>query len=194
MKKISINKMQNIIKENIEHETKTDFYGSELIVKRMICLDDMVGFVNSTVDACFGGENKKYIPDVKDFAIKSNIFEYYTNISLTDNMKERYEMVYDMWNLAGDTIMHIIDAEQYKSICDAIDKKIENIVDCDVDYIYSKVNEVVDVAGKIYKYFDEVFSGISKEDVEAMSNAVINSLGKIDEGKIVDAILAHRNK
>lgn len=194
MKKISINKMQNIIKENMVHETKIDFYGSELVIKKTISLDDMVGFVNSAVDACFGGENKKYIPEVKDFAIKSNIFEYYTNISLTDNMKERYEMVYDMWGIAGNTIEEFVDNEQLKSICAAIDEKICNIVDCDTDYIYSKINEVSDVAKQLSEYFKDIFSDLSKEDMIAMSKAIINNSGEIDEGKVVDALLAHMEK
>lgn len=194
MKKISINKMQNIIKENMVHETKIDFYGSELVIKKTISLDDMVGFVNSAVDACFGGENKKYIPEVKDFAIKSNIFEYYTNISLTDNMKERYEMVYDMWMLVGKTIKEFIDIEQFNSICAAIDDKINNIVDCDIDYIYSKINEVSDIATQMSEYFKDIFSDLSKEDIYAMSKAIIKNGGEIDEGKVVDALLAHLEK
>ena len=193
MTKISVNKFENAVKGDFKAETKLDFYGSELIVKHLISFADSIRFINETVKECFNDETGAYMPEVKEYIIKSNLIEYYTNISLPSDLSKRYALIYGCWDVLEDMIVKNISAIQYEEIINAINEKISTIVDADVDNIYLKMNEMADAVNYITNYIEQIFSGVGKDDIQNIAKAIVESGGKVDEQKIVDALLSARS-
>lgn len=88
-KRISISVMDKIIKEHFENTTTEQWYGIEVQIKKTLSFTEMMEFVNDVVLSCFQ-EDGGFVPEVMDFAIRSNILSKYANFSLPDKLEHRY--------------------------------------------------------------------------------------------------------
>lgn len=164
-----------------ENEIIVEVGNSTITVKRLIPIEEMVSFVENAVSMCFTDDGV-YMPELRDLAIRGNIIARYTNIKMPDDTSLIYNLVYD--NELFNCVMEHINDAQIKSIVYGIDKRIELInssniasVNRDINNVYQKMNDFTD---KISLLFD----GVTKEDLLAISNAVVN--GTIDEKKLVE--------
>ena len=124
-KKVSIALFDKIVKEHFQNEATIQWHEAEVRVKRTLSLKEMLSFVDEVVGSCFHDE-LGYMPEVKDFAIKSNILTRYANFSVPDNLEHRYQMVYG--TDAVDAVCAVIDTTQLQVIVNSINDKIRFIL------------------------------------------------------------------
>lgn len=187
MKKLTIKKAQSAIDSEITKESIIDFCGNELVIKKLISLPEMISFVNSSVDACFSDGSETYIPEVKDFVIKANIIDYYTNISSPEDFNSRYSFVYNLWDLVGEDIVKRINASQINEIQKSINTKIESRL----DYINSAENMIKKYSKVFSQFVEDIENSINIDDFLELLKNSINSEGKFNESQLLDAMDKH---
>ena len=184
IKKISINAFEKVIKEFYEPTAIMEWNGLEIIVKYQLGLNDMLSLVDAVVNSCFGDDGR-FLPEMKDFAIRNYVIEYYTNITLPSNVESRYALLYH--SDINCKIMDYIDELQYNAIIKAINEKL-------AFNSHSIINNIVDEARDLFKSMSmlegslsKVVDGIDPEAIESL--AKIANDGQINEENIVSAIM-----
>ena len=128
-KKISIPAFSKVAKEHFPATVTKSWFDNELVIKTILPLSDMLTFVNDVVSGCFS-EDGEYIPEVKDFIIKSNILTKYGNLTLPDNLKQRYTMVYE--TNAVKIILANVNNMQFTAMMHSIDEKIAYLCNANI--------------------------------------------------------------
>lgn len=123
-KKVSIALFDKIAKEQFQNEATIEWHDAQLRVKYALSLTDMLAFVDDVVGSCFH-DKLGYMPEVKDFAIKTNILSRYANFSLPDNLEHRYQLVY--MTDAVDAVCAAIDGTQLQEIVNSINDKMPRV-------------------------------------------------------------------
>ena len=176
-KRISISVMDKIIKEHFENTTTEQWYGIEVQIKKTLSFTEMMEFVNDVVLSCFQ-EDGGFVPEVMDFAIRSNILSKYANFSLPDKLEHRYEIIYKTDII--DLVCSRINGAQLNEIVASINRKVEFLCDSNALMIKRQVND-------LQARTEGMFNGISSDDIAKLANVL--SSGELDEGKIVEAYL-----
>lgn len=183
-RRISINAMDSIMKTQYENITTECWNEIDITIKRTISLGDMLSFVNDVVVSCFQ-DNGEFMPEVLDFAIRSNIILKYSNVSLPDNLEHRYAILYctDIVNF----IRGYADQEQVDEIINAIHRKVDYLCNTNVRAIQSKLNELISSFDNLQSKTADVFNNISSDDVAKLASVL--SSGELSEEKIVAAYM-----
>lgn len=183
-RRISINAMDSIMKTQYENITTECWNEIDITIKRTISLGDMLSFVNDVVASCFQ-DNGEFMPEVLDFAIRSNIILKYSNVSLPDNLEHRYAILYctDIVNF----IRGHAGQEQVDEIINAIHRKVDYLCNTNVRAIQSKLNELISAFDNLQSKTADVFNNISSDDVAKLAS--ILSSGELSEEKIVAAYM-----
>lgn len=186
-KKISINAMDKVVKSSHTPFTEIEWNGLNVTVKYTLTFKEMLEFVDSVTKTCFTSSTNTYMPEAKGFAIKSNILEKYTNFTLPNNLEHRYEMIY-CTNII-DTVLEHINTQQYSEIINAIDDKIENIAQANIEYMNKQFAELYTAFENFQKHTEEMFNGINSDKVMDVMKTLIND--GLDETKLVNAYMLH---
>ena len=183
-RRISINAMDSIMKTQYENITTECWNEIDITIKRTVSLGDMLSFVNDVVASCFQ-DNGEFMPEVLDFAIRSNIILKYSNVSLPDNLEHRYAILYctDIVNF----IRGHADQEQVDEIINVIHRKVDYLCNTNVRAIQSKLNELISAFDNLQSKTDDVFHNISSDDVAKLASVL--SSGELSEEKIVAAYM-----
>lgn len=158
-------------------------------VKRRLSLYEMIEFVDSVVKICFPTNDAKYMPEVKDLAIRRSIVEMYTGIEFPVGVEEVYDFVYGT-NIVQ-SILEEIDAQQFQNILDSIDEKLDYITQTNIEDITNKVNELYTTLESLANQFT---AALPEFDKEAIADLMRWALNGPDEKKIVDAIFEARDE
>lgn len=183
-KKVSIAQFDKIMKEQVKEDTTIRWFGAEVKVKRVLPLADMLAFVDDVVKSCFH-DTLGFMPEVVDFAIKSNILTKYANFSVPDNLEHRYQMIYA--TDVVDAVCKEISAVQLQEIVNAINKKIGFLCDSKAAEIEARVNDLLTAMEEIRDKTQDIFDGLTSDDVKNIMDAITN--GGVSEEKIVRAYL-----
>lgn len=186
-KKISINAFDKIVKENYAPVTTIEWHGQEVVIKCTLSFKEMLEFVDSVTKTCFTMTTNTYMPEVKDFAVKSNILEKYANFTLPDNLDHRYELIYS--SDAIETILTHVNYHQFNEIMAAIDAKIKNLAQSNIEATNKQMNEIYAAFTNLQTQIEGMFSGIDASNFNALIGAFGN--GGLNEEKLVDAYLAN---
>ena len=186
-KKVSIALFDKIVKEHFQNEATIQWHEAEVRVKRTLSLKEMLSFVDEVVGSCFHDE-LGYMPEVKDFAIKSNILTRYANFSVTDNLDHRYQMVYGTY--AVDAVCAVIDTTQLQEIVNSINDKIRFLCDSKANLIQERINAVLETMEEMSNSTKDIFGGLSQNDLAALMSAITEH--GLDEKKIVEAYLEQK--
>lgn len=186
-KKVSIALFDKIAKEHFNNEATIQWHEAEVKVRRSLPLMDVLAFVDDVVGSCFH-EQYGFMPEVKDFAIKSNILSRYANFTLPDNLEHRYQMVY--CTDAVDTVCGAINTTQLEEIIDAIEDKIQFNCDTRTVELQKRIEQTADAIEKLLSNAGALFSGITQDDLKATMKAIAD--GGLDEQKIVKAYLEQK--
>lgn len=183
-KKIPIDSFDKVARGQAVTDVIVDWHGVEVTIKYIIGLTDMMEFVHDAAESCFS-ESGSFIPEVMDFAIKSNILSRYTNLTLPDDLEHRYALIYgsDITEIICD---HIND-EQLKEIVAAIKRKVNYACDAKVALIQQKASEMLNAFEELSRQTENMFANVSQEDIQRLLSAITN--GKIDEDALVKAYL-----
>lgn len=186
-KKVSITLFDKIAKEHFDNNTTIQWHDVEVKVKRSLSLMDVLAFVDDVVDSCFH-EQYGYMPEVKDFVIKTNILSRYANFSLPDNLEHRYQMVY--FTDAVDTVCGAINTTQLQEIVDAIDEKIQLRCNTRIAEVQKRIDQVVEAIEDMGHKTEALFSGVTQDDMKTLMSAIAES--GLDEQKIVKAYMEQK--
>ena len=185
-KKISINAMDKVIASNHTPTVSTEWNGLEIIINHTLSFKHMLEFVDSVTKTCFMPKTETYMPEAKDFAIKSNILEKYSNISLPNNLEHRYEFIYCTDII--DVILKHINTRQFEEIIKAIDTKIENLANANIESINKQMSELYAAFENLQNSMGGIIDGINNGDI--MNVVKILTDGSLDESKFVDAYMS----
>lgn len=184
--RISINKLESILKENI---ITVPMHGCEdvnIVIRRTLPLKDMMQFVTDVVSSCVDTENATYTPEIKEFAFKAAILTTYANFNLPSNVEKQYELVYRTDAL--EQVLEYIDANQLAEIERAIDAQIDHEVRMMESVLAIKTQEVMSRIDTMVEQFEAAFGGINSEEL----NGVMQRLAQMDnmtEESIAKAVL-----
>ena len=186
--KVSIRKFEEMLEEN-EVVTHVDgFDDIDVTVKHTLPLVSMLEFVEEVVSACIDMDTGEYIPEAKRFAIRKCVLTYYANFTMPDDAEKQYELVYR--TDAYHSVMCCIDKNQYMDILEAIDERIKHNVAIMQNGLIGKVSEIVHKVASLTEQSEAAFAGIDANDFNALFSAMAK-MGSIDEGKLVDAVIAN---
>lgn len=186
-KKVSITLFDKIAKEHFKNESIIQWHEAEVRVKRTLSLTEALGFVDNVVGSCFH-DKLGYMPEVKDFAIKSNILTRYANFSLPDDLEHRYQMIYG--TDAVDAVCAAIDTTQLQEIVSSINNKIRFLCDSKANLIQERLNSVLDTMKKMSDTTKDIFDGLTSEDLKTLMGAITEH--GLDEQKIVAAYMEQK--
>lgn len=159
--------------------------GSEIKIKPNLSLREMAYMVDRVVDICFDEDSGVYIPEIKDYAIRVLTIELYSNVALPDDKEEKYEAVYN--GGLFEKIKEYINASQYLDILNVIDKKIDILVETNVNSLTIQINELISKFTEIEKGLGIMFEGVTPEEISGFVKSM--SGVKVDEDKIIKAVL-----
>lgn len=182
---VSVAAWERIAKEFCGEEIKTvDWHGEALEVKTRLSLAEVVWFVNQVIKDCFGSDMTEYHPEVKQFAIDRATIAVYTNVTMPVNMEKQYELI-----VGTDIIPAIhqeIDAGQYGDLLDAIDEKIDMLIDANI----AELNKLTKTVSESANVMNDMMSGVSAGDMDTLLKAITDN--KLDEEKLMKAYYAER--
>lgn len=184
-KKVSINSLDKVMKEQHPEKIVDTWHDIAVTVKPSISFTETLEFVNDVVMSCLSEENG-FVPEVMDFAIKSNILTKYANFSLSDDLERRHEIIYNT-----DVVPFVcqrINMEQLREITVSIDKKIAYLCNSNVVGVQKQMAELIGAFEKMQQSTAEMFANITPEDMEKVIGAMDN--GAFNEEKLVRAYLA----
>lgn len=184
-KRISITAFDKIAKEQAVSDAVFDWHGVELVVKHTLGLTDMMEFVHDAAESCFS-ESGAFVPEVMDFAIKSNILSRYARFTLPDNLEHRYALIYE--TDAVDVVCEHINERQFQEIVASIKRRVNYVCESKVTLIQQKAEEMFTAFERLQEQSENMFDNVSKEDIQKLLGAVAN--GSFNEDAIVKAYLA----
>lgn len=187
-KEISAATFNEIVQKYSVKDAVIDWCGTEVIVKHTISFTDMMEFVHNAAESCFS-ESGAYVPEVMDFAIKSNILSRYANFALPDDLEHRYSLIYR--SDIVDKVCEHINNEQLHEIIDAIKRKVGYACDAKVSSIQQKAAEMFNALEELSKQIEGMFSNVSQDDIQKLLGAISN--GSINEDALVQAYLKQTN-
>lgn len=190
MLKIDSNKFAEVVGTIYQPTQTVTWNGLEIIIKNTLSLTEVFTFVNNVIQMCFEDETGEYLPEVKDFAIKSCILDMYTNIELEQNVQKRYELIY-----CSDIIQFIVEHlpnPQLSEITHAIDVKLAHLAQANIESINKQMNDLYNAFDSFEKQIGTAFSAISEEDMNTLLSALTDK--GLDEEKLVQAYLSQGKK
>lgn len=188
IKRISINAMEEIMKRNKNTET-ISWNGLELAITNTLGLHDMLAFVDGVVRSCFDSETGAYLPEAKDFAIRSSIVNYYTNISLPKNLEHRYDIV--MMSELVDVILDSVNQQQFQSMMKAINAKLDHLAATNMQAINSQFAGIATSMEALQSKIAELFDGVSAEDISNLTGVLARG-ADLNERELVKAYIEQK--
>lgn len=183
-KKVSINSLDKVIKENFTNKASVEWHGLEVAIKHNLSFTEMLEFVNDVVMSCFQDDGD-FVPEVMDFAIKSNILSKYANLSLPDKLEHRYEIIYN--SDAVDFVCQNINMQQLREITASIDRKISYLCNTNVMNIQKQMMALVSAFEDMQQKTTDMFSNFTPDDLVKIMGAIDD--GGLNEEKVVKAYL-----
>lgn len=184
--RISINKLESIMKENTVTVPMVGNEEVNITIRRTLPLKDMMQFVEDVVSSCVDAETAKYTPEIKEFAIRSEILTTYANFNLPSNVEKQYELLY--CTDAVSQVKNHINIGQLYEIEEAIEERIAHEVKMIETVLAAKTNEMMMRVENMVEQFEMAFGGINSDDF----NGVMKKLSEMDsvtEESIAKAVL-----
>lgn len=188
-KMISVNQLENMKYENTVSVPYCD--GSDVIitVKKCISLPEMCSFVENVVESCFTDDGK-YLPYVKDFAIRSNTLTIYANFRLPKNAEKQYDLVYQ--TEAFEIVLGLVDYRQFSDILASIDEAIEFRKSKEVSAVTHEIEELTMTLDGLTKQFEDTMGGLTNKDMSQLFDNL--SSITLDEDKLVSAVIKSKSE
>lgn len=149
----------------------------EIMIKPVLSLKEMMTFVDNVVKMCFT-EDAVYLPEAKDFAIKSCILEMYANFDLPRDVSQRYELIY-----CSDIVTFVIEhinQIQLNEIVNSSNEKIANLAQANIEAMNKQMNDLYNAFNNLQSQISNVFDNISPDDIIKFSETIENFATKPD--------------
>lgn len=184
--RISINKLESVMKENT---VVVPMHGNEdvnITIRRTLPLKDMMQFVENVVSSCVDAQNASYAPEIKEFAIRSEILTTYANFNLPSNVEKQYDLLYCTDVLCQ--VMEHINRKQIHEIEVAIDARIDHEVKMIEAVLAAKTNEMMLRIEAMVEQFETTFGSINSDDFNGVVKK-LSEMGTMTEESIAKAVL-----
>ena len=188
--KIPFETIKTILDERMAKVNTFDFYGTEIEVKRLIPFDEYCTAIERIIDCCYNEESGEYLPELRELSTRMVITAYYTNLELPEDMEELEHMMF-CEELIG-SIFELINQEQLREIHRAVKQRCDIRNEANRRYFDSELKKVTDGVEAMGAWTREMFDGISRDEMQNLVSAL--SSGRIDEDKIVDAVVKAQNE
>lgn len=186
VKRISVNAMDDAAKKNYVRVVTKDWNGHELVINRFLSLNDVLKFSKKVLASCFAQDTNEYLPEIRDFAVRSAVVEMYANVRLPDTLEHQYELLY-MTDIF-DAVYAEIDKRQFNVMLNAINDKIDMIAEANIQMLQAKIDDAAHSVSAIVNQVAALFDGVNDGDIKKFIDAV--GEGGIDEEKIVHLLTA----
>lgn len=183
--KVSINKLETAILPNESEFVLDDSDNVVVKVKKTLSLAEMLEFVNDVVTICIDSTTGEYAPEARDYAIRHGVIISYTNVRLPSDAAKAYDLLYRT-TLYEQTI-GLINNNQYKAICETIDKKIEHTRETIIANLTTEMTKLVNQMEIFTKSAEEMFGNISGESMAGLVDKLANA-DSINEKALVKAV------
>lgn len=187
-KKVSISAVDNIIGERFLNVVTEQWYDVEVKMRRSLPFTEVLAFVDDVVQSCFQ-RNGAYVPEVLDFAIKSNIISKYTNVSMPDNLEHRYAILYNS-DLVDFVCQHI-NMQQLQEMVNSINRKLAYMCDTNTVSVQNRLNDLISAFETMQEKTEAMFGDVTPDDMTRLVGAIGD--GALTEEKIVEAYMKHKN-
>lgn len=187
-KKVSISAVDNIIGERFLNIVTEQWYDVEVKMRRSLPFTEVLAFVDDVVQSCFQ-RNGAYVPEVLDFAIKSNIISKYTNVSMPDNLEHRYAILYNS-DLVDFVCQHI-NMQQLQEMVNSINRKLAYMCDTNTVSVQNRLNDLISAFETMQEKTEAMFGDVTPDDMTRLVGAIGD--GALTEEKIVEAYMKHKN-
>lgn len=191
IEKISVDAFERQVEANRPNNISTFMWGDvEVSVKRRLPFADVLEFVDNVVKTCFTQKDLTYLPEVKNFTIKSNVLTMYANFTMPNNVEYQYELIYDS-NIVSEVITYI-DREQFDEILAAIDDKIDAEIQIGASMLKAQVSKLITSISDLESRFSDIFSGIGEKEMADIVGAITD--GKFDADKLISAYFDQKKR
>ena len=185
--KISAFDFEQAVMSTRKADGEIEWNGLSIKIRSTVNFEHMFMFVEYVVKSCFDSDTGEYLPQMKDFATKSAILKYYTNISLPDSSEKQFKLLYgtDLFERVFDS--QIIDMDQLNSMNSSINAKLKQLSDSDVVQLHAEFEMLLSNIENLVNQFSSIFDGIDNELLDKIATAAID--GGFDEAKLAKAFL-----
>lgn len=180
-KRVSINALEKVMKGTYVPTETIKWHDIEVTITKTLPLKDVIGMVNDIVDSCFALEDGDFLPEIRDFAIKSAVLEKYANFTMPSNTSAQYDLIYRTDAFAA--VYAHINIEQFNEICLAVDRKLQYKADANIEAINRQMQTLFDAFEEIEKNLSSLFTGMDNESMAKLVDAISN--GQLDEEKLM---------
>lgn len=187
-KKVSISAVDSIISERFVNITTEQWYDVEVKMRKSLPFTEMLAFVDDVVQSCFQ-KNGAFVPEVLDFAVKSNVISKYTNVSMPDNLEHRYAILYNT-DLVDFVFQHI-NMQQLQEMVTAINRKLSYMCDTNTTSVQNRLNDLLSAFEQMQEQTESLFGGVTADDMTRLVGAIGNS--SLTEERIVEAYMKHKD-
>lgn len=180
-KKITVSAISDVKKATHTPSVTIEWNGLSIDIKTTMSLRDVISIVDAVVNSCFQ-EDGAYMPELKEFALRAEIVERMSNVSLPRDTEEKYSILYDT-DIYKEIIKHI-NTTQYIDVVSAIDEKIAATLRDNTLAINRRIDEIVSEFEKLEELLSNGLKNISSEDMANLIKTL--GSGEIDNNKIID--------
>ena len=184
MAKITVDKMAALYKNEEQKIELCD--GVIITVKRTLPLEDAVKLIEYVANSVVDGDSGEYSPEIFEFAFRSGVIKYFTDIELPDEIGEQYMFLFDtdVYSLVTEVINH----EQFESIVDAVHDKVDFTLDIISSTAIMKVTDLINAVNTMVVEAGKTFDGLSGEDIKKFVTNIGN-IGELDEAAVAKEVL-----
>lgn len=187
----------NIADESGHPETYyIQYKGIPIAIKGSLSLLDILKIADNVASFCFMDDGE-YMPELKDFFFKRELIETATNIELPEDIAECYDLIMnsDLGRWVDYTFCE--NLEVYRDLMPhlyaVIQDKMDYMADSGLALLRSRMDGLVYAIENLSIQSENMFGKVSPDDMEKLISSV-DSLGKIDEKKLVKAFTEQERK
>ena len=187
-KMISIEKMDEIMKDYFPETETVDFHGQELVITKVIAPEDMFELVRQIADGCFAPDGT-YMPEVYDLLMRAGTVGEYSNVRLPNSTEHVSRILYgsDLY----DTVWRHISREQHDAVVDAVWERINARNNMNKALFENEIQRAVSGIQSLGDQMSQLFGEVSADDIKALVGAIGEN--GIDEEKLVKTVVEKQN-
>ena len=192
MGRVAQETLNRIAESNYIPTEKVRWYDIDITVRKSLTISQMLEFVKSVVEVCFNADTGAYRPEVKAFAIRCAILEYYAGFELPVSVVERYDLVYHLGYEVLKKVTDCVDQMQLRAMLEAIDEKIEHQAMSNIEAVTVQMNTLIAGLSNLEDRVAGLFRGVDQDTVAQIAKAFAG--GGFDEDKLVKAVISAGNQ
>lgn len=189
--RISINKLEGVLNTLTTSVPLPGNPDVEVKIRHNLHLSEVLQFVENVVSSCVDAESGTFYPEIMWFSIYSSVLTMYANFNLPSNVEKQYDLIYN--TDAVELVMGYINRSQYDEIVNAIQSRIDHERKIMENALFGKMAELVERMTAYAQQSDTLFGAVDNEDMASLVKNLAD-IGKIDEDKLIHALVESRNK